>query len=190
MLKVLRFKKGLFFWEGLQNQGDDNVIVHGGVTSVSHQGNPTVSTHVLLDPGQAPAPVLTTPWASWLNFYSRNTRWWCHIKLYKDPHQTSDSASWICHSPVPKIKWKGEKTALRSPRQPSGNTCLCWQGVADKGENLKNCKHLVFIDLQLVVQIFVSFEVYVRKKVNGFRVDLYYSVQTPSGTIRTYLKIT
>lgn len=51
------------------------------------------------------------------------------------------------------------------------------------GENLKNCKHLVFIDLQIVVQIFVSLEVYAKKKIIEFRVHFFYPVQTSSGTI-------
>ena len=52
------------------------------------------------------------------------------------------------------------------------------------GENLKNCKHLVFIDLQKVVQIFVSLEVYAKKKkIIEFRVHFFYPVQTSSGTI-------
>lgn len=45
------------------------------------------------------------------------------------------------------------------PQRPSGNTYLFCQGAANMGENLKNGKHLFFIDLKLVVQIFVSLEV-------------------------------
>lgn len=47
----------------------------------------------------------------------------------------------------------------RWPQQPSGTACLFCQGEANMGENLKNGKHLFFIDLELVVQIFVSLEV-------------------------------
>ena len=85
----------------------------------------------------------------------------------QNPQQTRDFLGLlICHSPLQKIKWKGEKTASRSPWKPPENTCLCWQGVVDKGENLKNSQHLVLIDLQLVVQIFVSFKPYAKESLN------------------------
>lgn len=52
-----------------------------------------------------------------------------------------------------------EERKCRCPQQPSGNTFLFCQGEANMGENLKNGKYLFFIDLKLLVQIFVSLEV-------------------------------
>ena len=171
MLKLLGIWKRLFL-RRLQSQGNASAIVHGeGV------GGHVIRVVLLTEPlREHSCRTRTRPGTGIalaesgnlvvLKFYSRNTRWWHHNELHKILSKPGTfSSSWVRHSPLWKMKMKENSFQITMETTWKHLSLLArdgWQG-GEFEKQPTSCSH----DLQLVVQIFVSFKPHAKDSLNS-----------------------